>query len=414
MRLSLAAQRRRYHGIETRVARILDPSRRRLAPNRLARLAALSGAVVITIGTLMIRLAAAPPPTQVGSTAVAEPHGPRAEANPPKNVNADSFEVTLIPDKTKIMAGEPVFLSYIVRNKTAADLQVLVGGDYQNEVGRPRTFTVTTVDDHGHPVAQPVTTMDFGGMVGPQRIPASGTYVFRLFLPHWATIDQPGHYTIVAKRILKLREGSADTDTWLHKTPDLPSEARTEIKVVPLDKVALGKIIDDLGAKLLAQRNQAGTGEPGIALKAVRDKRVIPHFISALHTDDYSLRFTALEALSTFNSDPALEGLLEGMKTTGRDFGDGATGADADQLADNIRYAAAMGLSRSPHPAALQALLDQRLDSYFAVRSAAVIALGTRVAKEHAIPLLREMAQDPNEMVRMGVKRSLELFGAAP
>src|SRR5687767_5446655 len=49
-------------------------------------------------------------------------------------------EVTLVADKPVILLGEPTSVSYIVRNLSRDNLEILVGGDYQNELGRPASF----------------------------------------------------------------------------------------------------------------------------------------------------------------------------------------------------------------------------------------------------------------------------------
>jgi hypothetical protein len=120
------------------------------------------------------------------------------------------LEVSLVIDKPKIMLGEPVYLSFIVQNESDQDLQVLVGGDYQNSLGRPETFNVTVTKDDGKRVPQPDAGISFGGLSGSQKLPAKGNYVFRLFLPHWAAFEEFGNYRIVAKRTLKLRKYSSN------------------------------------------------------------------------------------------------------------------------------------------------------------------------------------------------------------
>jgi hypothetical protein len=340
--------------------------------------------------------------------------GSLAAETAPERIDAGAIEVTLVPDKAKVMLGEPLYLSYVVRNKSPEALQVIIGGDYRNELGRPESFTVVTRDADGHPVPQPSIQMNMGGISGPQRIPPAGTYAFRLFLPHWATIDKTGRYAITAKRTLNLSVAPAKPGDEGSRKTDLPSEAHSEIEVIPLDPAALGKIIEDLGTQWRAQAHHADTQEPGIALLSIHDERVIPQFLQALRIDDYELKFIALEALSKFNSDAALDGLRAGMKTTGADIGSSTTTAVADQMAANIRHAAALALSRSPHPDALKILLEQRKDASSAVRHTVVLALASRVDKKQAIALLREMRNDPDEMVRKEANYYFEQLSQQP
>ena len=328
-------------------------------------------------------------------------------------VAAKDIETSLVPDKKEVMLGEPVYLSYVVKNKSAKDLQVVVGGDYRNGLGRPDSFTVTVTEDNGAKVPQPKTSESMGGVVTSQVIPASGSYVFRLFLPHWAVFDHPGSYVIKAQRILKLQLATKGDDRFNKGDTDVESEARTPISVTLPDTEQMGRLIEDLGAKLLSKGNRHEAHGPVEVLGAIRDERVIPHWIKALQSDSYEMKFAALLALSGFNTDLALEGLKQGMKTTGKNIGRTATADLAEQSADSIRHSAAIGLSRSPHPDALPLLLTHRRDTSYAVRLDVVHALGNKMKAAEAAPLLEEMSNDANPMVSGEAKRYLQRMEAA-
>src|SRR6267142_4415736 len=145
-------------------------------------------------------------------------------------VDAQQIGVKLVPDKPTIMIGEPIYLSFIVQNDSNQDLQVLVGGDYRNALGRPETFTVTVLREDGKHVPQPVAGPGFGGLVGPQKLASWGSYTFKLFLPHWATFEESGKYRIVAKRILNLRQYRPDGWDFKEKTTDVQTEATATIE----------------------------------------------------------------------------------------------------------------------------------------------------------------------------------------
>ena len=59
----------------------------------------------------------------------------------PLTVDEKLIEVNLVPDKSTVMLGEPVYLSFVVENNSDHDLQVIVDGDYRNALGRPETFS---------------------------------------------------------------------------------------------------------------------------------------------------------------------------------------------------------------------------------------------------------------------------------
>lgn len=74
-----------------------------------------------------------------------------------KTYKADGYEIQtrLVPDRTVIMLGEPIHVSFIVENHSDQDLQMLVGGDYRNGLGRPESFTVTVQGKGNRHVPQP-------------------------------------------------------------------------------------------------------------------------------------------------------------------------------------------------------------------------------------------------------------------
>ncbi len=79
------------------------------------------------------------------------------------------------------------------------------------------------------------------------------------------------------------------------------------------------------------------------------------------------MKYMALEALSKYNNDAALEGLKEGMRTTGDDIG-----RTAVKNSPNNWHKAFAPLRRplfqSPHSGAIPFLLTQRNNSYSGVR----------------------------------------------
>jgi HEAT repeats len=324
--------------------------------------------------------------------------------------NRRQIEVSLVPDKPRIMLGEPVYLSFIVQNELDEDLQVVVGGDYQNSLGRPDTFSIMVTKDDGKRVPQPDAGMSFGGLIGPQNLPARGNYVFRLFLPHWATFEEIGDYIIVAKRTLKLRKYSPSRWYFHEATTDVPVEARATIEVLPTDRARMGEVIEDLGTTMLTARwdkNEAAAN----ALSNIQDERVIPYFGAALETNDYNLKFKALWALAKFNNDAAFQSIKDGLETKGEDIGNTINEKLANQSAENIRNAAAIALSKSPHPGAIPFLLSKRNDPSEGIRITVLHVLG-KMKPQEAIPILQEMVRDTNERVRKEAERYLHLLSS--
>ncbi len=321
------------------------------------------------------------------------------------------IEVKLIPDKSTIMlGGEPVYLAFVVLNHSDQNLQVTVGGDYRNSLGRPESFCVTAFSEDGEKVAQPDVGQTMGARFGPQKIPANGSYTFKLFLGDWATFEKVGNYFVTSRRVLSLsRFGDDHWRTASHSTQtEMMAQATAKLEIIPRDDKRMGEVIDSLGTALL-ERRYVEANRPAKSLAYIDDERAIPYLVKALRTKDYSMKFAALRALGKFNNDTAVEALKEGMETQGDDMRGEATREGADQLAVNIRNIAAYSLSQSKHPGAIPFLLSRRADKSEGVRLTILHALG-KMKPDEALPILREMTRDENPRVSNEAKRYVQLL----
>lgn len=114
-----------------------------------------------------------------------------------------------MPDKPSIMAGEPVFLTFVVQNITDSQVKLSLKGHrlfrrYPLSAS-PRRFTITAVDENGKAVKAPASFKNavgmedgrVGGVYGEDlNLPAGTAYAERLFLPHWLSLDAPGTYVV--------------------------------------------------------------------------------------------------------------------------------------------------------------------------------------------------------------------------
>jgi hypothetical protein len=314
-------------------------------------------------------------------------------------------DVTVVPDKPAILLGEPTSLSYVVRNLSSEDLQILVGGDYENELGRPSSFQVRVMRSDGTWVEQPKVGFSAGGLVGPKPLPAGGTYAFRLFLPHWATFEIAGSYTITCRRTLQLLRAGSGADFAKQEIRDVATEAKTKIEIEPPDPAALGRLIDEYGETMLRARGEKEGDDAVLALSWIDDPRVVPYFRRALAIRSYTIKFIALHALGKFPTDEALAALQAAMKTKAADL-DYPNAEQAARSAASLRAAAAGALGRSKHPKAREFLLTQRNDEAEDVRLVVLHVVATLPAAE-AVPILQEMARDQSPRVREEAQRYL-------
>jgi hypothetical protein len=109
-------------------------------------------------------------------------------------INNWKLQVSLVPEKTSFMQGEPVYLSFLIRNNSSEDLQDIVGGDTYNWLNRPERFSVRIVRDDGVQVPlreRPPGRPGGNRHVSPVKISSNGSYRFALFLPDWAEFKEP-------------------------------------------------------------------------------------------------------------------------------------------------------------------------------------------------------------------------------
>ncbi|HST53310.1 MAG TPA: HEAT repeat domain-containing protein [Pyrinomonadaceae bacterium] len=306
------------------------------------------------------------------------------------------IEVTLSPDKDTIMLGEPSFISFEIRNFSSVDLCVTEGGDYRNNIGRPDSYKVTVTGEGGKPVPQPEVTIWMGGFIGCSRIPANGIHVTKLFLPHWATFESAGSYTVNVKKSLRV-------ESYAPKSPRsvVKADVTAHIKIIPYDDSEMGKIIDSLGSAML-DIDDPESSRSAQALAYINDRRAIKYFAQALEkfgkaqdgTDVYFTSRQAAAALSKFNDDSAVAALEAAMGSPN----------------EETRLDVASALESSEHPKALSLLLKMRGDGYWFVRLRVAQGL-KRLDSSESIAVLSKMLRDENKDVREAAETSLKALG---
>ena len=322
-------------------------------------------------------------------------------------VNGWEIEVSLVPDKTEIMIGEPIYLSFGVHNHSEEDLQLIEGGDYRNRLGRPESYSITTIREDGKLVPNPDAGQSMGGQRGPQKIPAKDSFVRKLFLPNWARFEEHGEYLITCKRTLNISQYTPDRWDENEETFDVDVEVSTKIKVNLPDKKKMVEVIVTLGNAMLGD-DYDNSERAARALAYVNDEGAIEYLVKAIDTRRYGLKFTAIGALSKFNNDLALQGLKKAMTTKASDIASATTHTVASTLADNIRHTAACALAKSKHPEAISLLLSMWRDKAYGVRITVLHALG-RMNSAESLSMLREMTYDENELVSREAERYLKI-----
>ncbi|HWB59299.1 MAG TPA: HEAT repeat domain-containing protein [Chthoniobacteraceae bacterium] len=367
------------------------------------------------------------------------------KATPAKNsIDQKQIEVALIPEKETILPGEPIFVTFVVRNKTGQELGVYLGdGFYYDSPINPGSyfnFKITDADGKKVPVIQghgPGISVSSDPVLC--KFSKEGEYQTPLFLPVWVKLDKPGVYTITVTKTVSISRLIAGEklpffdDEKALMTKDMTATAM--VKVLPDNPQQMGELIDALGAKAVAdasgtvlkqedkdmneQDRERGGLKADYALGKVRklaeihDERTIPWLQRlAIESADYSARRTALETLAKNDSDAAFNALKAALETPADKIGTGVQPwgdpkTPAPSVAEAFRAEVIWAICLSKNPAAVEFGLTFRHDPDLAVRRWVETMALLRLKPEEALPVLLEFEKDSNESIREEAKPGL-------
>ncbi len=304
------------------------------------------------------------------------------------------IQIRLTPDKKTIMLGEPLFFSFDVTNLSGERLGLEVGGDYRNRFGRPDSFMVSVIGADGKALPH-LEVIGMGGLVGWDPIEPGATYTVRLFLAHWAVIEQTGSYSIYVSRKMNFSSYAST-----HADYRMDASTNAEFSVVPADDNKMGGVINSLGSVMLDDSDPRAA-DSALALAHIQDKRTISYFADAvrkfgesqaatLFDDDYLIASRSIAALATYDDDRAIEALRGGMNSQSED----------------IRWRVANALGDSSHRWARKLLLKMQDDYFWMVRVSVARCLKDVKTKE-AQAALQKLLKDGVKEVREAAKQSL-------
>jgi hypothetical protein len=341
--------------------------------------------------------------------------GPGEEA--PWSPESNGLCARLSMRRGEVNNGTAMIVTYL-ELKNARDL-----GSAMRLAGYAERMKFTVTDTEGREVPQTSGAFDGFSFDTPALVlPHDSALRFRIGPQGWgvpadqaALVDLGSSFGWVLPRdgkayflqgVLEIaEEKKGDRDHW-HGRLELP-RSRIPTAPEPVDPATLAARIEELGRKMLGknyQEAEAATRE----LSLIDDPRVIPWYVKAVKTDSYELKFSALDRLSRFAGDEALDGLKIGMATQGRDIGNTTTAAVAASSAENIRHSAAVALARSPHPQARALLFSMEEDAATAPRIT-VIQAAAKMDSPESLALLKRRAQDVDQRVREEAARLLKL-----
>lgn len=313
------------------------------------------------------------------------------------------LKASVTPEKKEFMLGEPTYFTFTVENPTDKGWGFDVGGDHRNRLGRPDSFEVTVRGADGKTVLQPDAGQSLGGILTGVKLPTDGTHTFTLFLPHWATFDKPGEYTLTVRRKLSLVPLDLADDERRKVKPEVATlSASAKIVVMKPDAKKFGDLIDTLGVDLLnPERAERATK----MLLLIQDERVIPHFVKLSQLPRVEPRYAACEGLKKFKTGEAFAALKAMTATTGDDLKGSAVNRQLEESsARAVRHVAVSALTDCPHPDALPLVWKAVGDENDSVRLT-VLHKAFEVKSAEARKIIEKLTEDADERVRNEAKR---------
>ena len=298
--------------------------------------------------------------------------------------------VDYIPERTEIVLGEPLYVTFSVTNKGFRPFYLETGGDFRMAI-RPGRFSFKAVDSSG--VAAKDSYPDahnYGGPLFFPEIKPHSTYSEKLFLPLWIKFDHSGRYRVHAERSLQL---------YTSPNPLRPAAVTNSgtfdfyVTVLPANSNLLGKRIQQLG-------EQTKIPEPAYnaawALAYIDDDRVIPYLVYCVETYKGDALYPAIEGLGRHPSAESARALIKLLDNPNYYYGQHEV----------ISALAKMKSSEA------KGVLRESLNSPSAFTRSAVAKFLGQMSDRDSINSMKEHLKDLNPEVRLACAKALVWMNA--
>lgn len=317
-----------------------------------------------------------------------------------------SLTAGFMPDATRIMVGEPLFLTFVVSNRADRPFQF---SHVRNEI-----FTVTATHATGLPVKSRYFGLDGNGFMTLETVPPGKAYTCRIFLNERCVFDQPGDYTVTCR---------CDFGLFSNRTnpPVKPVVTVFPLKVLPADPQHVADIIG-LWAHLI--ETNGALQEAALALAEINDPRTIPPLAALVAKN--SGNYVAVNALARFTNDAAADALTVVLRQ-GEDYVAGVAGTalrkshQNDRAArallsaltnaePNLRIEGARAVSWTGSELAFAPLCSLLQDASHSVRYAAAEAIG-RLGHADSLGVLTHCLSNSDFALRIAAVKGLRALG---
>ncbi len=280
-------------------------------------------------------------------------------------VDGASVEAGFVPEATRLVDGEEILATFVVRNVGEQEFTYDFGGDYRG-ANRHNRFKIEVLDRDGNPLKDPDEgRFDHGGLgtwlpVHPGRLSSQP-----LDLTKYRAFAGPGQYTVTARFTLENRFNGSG------KQASIPVESKFPLTILPRTEENVGAALERWFA-----RCRKATGEDLNRmidrLCAFGGKAAVPGLHNLVQTGSDERKLAAVRGLGLVAGSDSLNVLLElerqpelrisALQSLGTFADDVAVERVAAALSDpvpDVRIAAAESLGRMKSTDAVQALLDR-------------------------------------------------------
>jgi hypothetical protein len=206
-----------------------------------------------------------------------------------------------VPDTSRIIVGEPLFLTFVVSNRTDQPFQFSFFGD--------SNFQITATNTANTPARNRHLVWGYDGGGSGVSVFRDKGYHERVLLNSWCGFDQPGEYTVTCNYFFrnypKRGEFLAPPIVTVFKLTVLPTDSKRITEIIE----AWGKVVTTNGSP----------HEAALALAEINDPRTIP-YLAILVMKDSDINYIAAEALARFTNNLAAADALTSALKNGDEF----------------------------------------------------------------------------------------------
>jgi HEAT repeat protein len=296
-------------------------------------------------------------------------------------IDGQSIEAGFVPAGSRLVDGEDLILTFVVRNRSEQPYVFSFGGDYRG-VHRHNRFKIEVRDEQGKLLPDPGAELgDFGGIVYPRVILAGRTTTETLDLAKYRSIAGPGKYTIKASFELADEFGWSGRDG---KRSSQRVESQFTLSILPRTDENVANVVNRL---LQRCRQSSGVSlERTVAtISKFGRSAAVPGLAELARRGPIAVRRAATRGLGAIDNASALEVLL----SLERD--------------DQLRVVALRALGSFSDPRAVERAVEALGDENLDIRVAGIESLGNMKSDSATAALLQkfELTESPNEQCRL-------------